>query len=93
MRSVEQMVKHFREMESYATVATISMLSEIEQQYINMAKGGDGGQLKGFSLGTTCRSENYSGYPDSFFRTVCERMGWLPSNESVNLEAYSADPV
>mgnify|MGYP001320628190 CR=1 FL=1 len=93
MRTVDQMVKHFQAMRSHGTMATTSMIREIEQQYINMAQGGDGGQLDGFDYGTTCRNHNYKGYPDSFFRTVCERMGWLPSNESIKLEAYSADPV
>lgn len=93
MRSVEQMVKHFREMQSHRSVATTSMLREIKQQYINMAKGGDGGQLNGFDLGATCRTYNYSDYPDSFFLAVCERMGWLPRNNTITLEAYSADPI
>tara|TARA_B100001057_G_scaffold443307_1_gene479312 strand:- start:1062 stop:1271 length:210 start_codon:yes stop_codon:yes gene_type:complete len=69
------------------------MLNEVKQQYTNMAQGGDGGQLFGFDAGTTCRAYNYNNYPDSFFRAVCERMGWLPTNESVRLEAYSADPI
>jgi hypothetical protein len=76
MRTVDQMVKHYREMRSYRTFATTSMLDEIKQQYINMANGGNGGQLVGFDQGTTCRSYNYSGYPDSFFQEVCERLGW-----------------
>ena len=87
------MVKHFQEMKSHSSVATISMLNEIEQQYINMAQGGDGGQLLGFDRGTTCRAHNYNGYPDSFFRTVCERMGWLPRKETITLDAYPGDPI
>ena len=93
MKSVEQMVKHFQEMQSHASVATTSMLNEVEQQYVDMAQGGDGGQLMGFDLGTTCRNYNYSDYPDSFFRAVCERMGWLPRKETITLESYSADPM
>ena len=77
MKTVDQMVKHYKEMESYRTFATVSMLEEIERQYTNMANGGDGGQLSGFDNGITCRTHNYSGYPDSFFQEVCERMGWL----------------
>ena len=77
MRTVEQMVKHFREMQSHGTIATTSMLREVERQYVDMAKGGDGGQLDGFNHVTTCRDHNYKGYPDSFFHTVCERMGWI----------------
>tara|TARA_B100001094_G_scaffold154238_1_gene149266 strand:- start:676 stop:909 length:234 start_codon:yes stop_codon:yes gene_type:complete len=77
MKTVEKMVEHYKEMQSHNSFATISMLDEIKQQYIAMANGGDGGQLKGFDKGKTCRSHNYSGYPDNFFREVCERMGWL----------------
>ena len=76
MRTVDQMVEHYKEMESHRTFATVSILEEIERQYTNMANGGDGGQLTGFEAGTTCRSYNYSGYPDSFFQEVCKRMGW-----------------
>ncbi len=77
MRTVDQMVKHYKEMQLYRTFATVSVLEEIKQQYIDMANGGDGGQLKGFDAGETCRSYNYGGYPDSFFRKVCEQMGWV----------------
>ena len=93
MRSVEQMVKHYQEMQAHNTMATASMLREVKQQYINMAQGGDGGQLAGFDLGTTCRTYNYKGHPDSFFQRVCERMGWLPSKETIMLDAYPGDPV
>lgn len=93
MKSVEQMVNHFQEMQSHASVATASMLNEVEQQYVDMAQGGDGGQLMGFDLGITCRNHNYSDYPDSFFRAVCERMGWLPRKETITLETYSSDPM
>lgn len=93
MKSVEQMVKHYQEMQAHGTMATASMIREVKQQYINMARGGDGGQLQGFDQGTTCRTHNYSNYPDSFFREVCERMGWLQrGTESLNLEPYSSDP-
>ncbi len=76
MRTVDQMVKHYKEMQSHSTFATVSMLQEIKEQYIDMARGGDGGQLVGFDKGKTCRSYNYNGYPDSFFQEVCIRMGW-----------------
>ncbi len=93
MRTVEQMVKHFREMQSFGTSATTSMLREVKQQYVNMAEGGDGGQLNGYDLGTSCRAYNYNGYPDSFFRAVCERMGWIPRQETITLDAYPGDPI
>jgi len=76
MQTFDQMVKHYREMQAHGSVATVSMLEEVKRQYINMANGGDGGQLDGFDHGTTCRSYNYNGYPDSFFQGVCEEMGW-----------------
>ena len=76
MKTVEGMVKRYKEMELHSTHATNSMIREVKQQYINMAHGGDGGQLPGFDEGTNCRSYNYPGYPDSFFRDVCDRMGW-----------------
>ncbi len=76
-RTVDQMVKHYKEIQSYRTAATVSMLQEVKQQYIDMASGGDGGQLNGFDAGTTCRSYNYSGYSDSFFQQVCVKMGWV----------------
>ena len=93
MRTVEQMVKHFQEMRSFGSRATTSMLREVKQQYVNMAEGGDGGQLSGFDHGTTCRAQNYNGYPDSFFRTVCERMGWLSRKDTMILDAYPGDPI
>ena len=81
-KTVEQMVKHYREMRQHvvehSSFATASMLEEIKRQYIDMAQGGDGGELFGFeSRGKTCRSYNYPGYPDTFFLRVCEGMGWL----------------
>jgi hypothetical protein len=92
MRSVEEMVKGYTEMK--ATLSYSSMYHEAKYQYIDMANGGDGGEL-GFERNgeTTCRGINYKDYPDAFFREVCERMGWIPLNETIMLEAYSADPV
>jgi len=92
MRTVEEMVEYYKDMQSRPSSSY--MYNEVEWQYQDMAKGGDGGDL-GFERNgeTTCRGINYKNYPDSFFRKVCEGMGWLPKNESVRLEAYSADPV
>ena len=82
MKTVEQMVGHYKEMREHAikhsSSASASMLEEIKHQYIDMAQGGHGGELFGFnSGGKTCRSYNYPGYPDVFFLRVCEQMGWL----------------
>ena len=92
MRTVNEMIEYYKDMESRPS--SLYMANEVESQYIDMAKGGVGGDL-GFERNgeTTCRGINYKEYPDSFFRKVCEGMGWLPMNESVRLEAYSADPI
>ena len=76
MQTVDQIVKHYREMQAHGSMATVSMLEEVKRQYIDMANGGDGGQLDGVDYGTDCRSYNYSGYPDSFFQEVCREMAW-----------------
>jgi hypothetical protein len=76
MRTVNQMVEVYTDMKSRQSYS--SMYDEVQWQYRDMAKGGDGGEL-GFTRDgeTTCRGINYKGYPDSFFQQVCERMGWL----------------
>ena len=48
------------------------MIREVEEQYIHMARGGDGtinhmGEI---------RKEYYKGIPDEFFQFVCDRMEW-----------------
>lgn len=48
----------------------------IKMQYIDMARGGDGGALPGIEGEPSCREYNYSGQPDSFFQEVCDGMGW-----------------
>jgi len=92
MRTVEEMINAYKNMLDHPS--SMSMYREAKYQYLDMAKGGDGGAM-GFERNgeTTCRGINYKGYPDSFFREVSERMGWLPRKESITLEAYSADPV
>lgn len=92
MRSVEEMVKYYKDMQSRPSSSY--MVDEVEWQYKDMAKGGTGGDL-GFEKNgeTTCRGINYKGYPDSFFQRVCEEMGWLPSKETIALETYSSDPM
>lgn len=92
MRTVEEMIIAYKNMRDHPS--SMSMYKEVKYQYLDMSKGGDGGDL-GFERNgeTTCRGINYKGYPDSFFREVSERMGWLPRKETITLEAYSADPI
>ena len=70
------MVKAYRDMKAYTSWS--SMYEEAKYQYMDMAKGGTGGDL-GFERDgeTTCRGINYKGYPDTFFQQVCEQMGWV----------------
>ena len=57
-------------------------LQEVCRQYTDMARGGNGGELYGVGekdadgCYPTCREYNYPSQPDSFFREVCEGMGW-----------------
>ena len=76
MRTVEGMIKHFKQMVEKGS--STFMLEEVKWQYQDMAQGGDGGELYGLeSGGQTCRSYNYPGYPNEFFLRVCKGMGWL----------------
>ena len=92
MRTVDEMVQGYTEMKTFSSYS--SMYREAKYQYIDMAKGGNGGEL-GFERNgeTTCRGINYKGYPDSFFQKVCERMGWIPRKETITLDAYPGDPI
>ena len=91
MRSVQEMVENYTMLRLHGQEL---VYNEVMLQYIDMAKGGDGGEL-GFERDgeTTCRGINYKGYPDSFFQEVCEGMGWLDNKEATTLEPYSADPI
>jgi len=62
--------------DTYKTMASIGMLNEVMWQYVDMARGGDGGKLYGMKGEPTCREYNYPGYPTSFFQEVCKGMGW-----------------
>tara|TARA_R100001510_G_C7649752_1_gene207211 strand:+ start:623 stop:862 length:240 start_codon:yes stop_codon:yes gene_type:complete len=78
MRTVAQMVKLYKDMESRASCRF--MYEEARWQYQDMAAGGDGGDL-GFERDgeKTCRGINYKDYPDWFFQAVCHEMGWSNS--------------
>ena len=68
-------IKQYQEMK--ATIGEDSgMLREVKWQYQDMAQGGDGGRLGFPDDEATCRSHNYPGYPDIFFKEVCCHMGW-----------------
>ena len=84
MKSVKETFMYYKNMEK--TVPNSGMLREVEQQYAEMARGGDGGPL-GFTPadylgsdpgpdGPSCRDYNYPGYPDSFFQEICALMNW-----------------
>ena len=60
----------------YKNMASIGTLHEVMWQYINMARGGNGGELIGIEGEPSCREYNYPDYPDSFFQEVCDGMGW-----------------
>jgi hypothetical protein len=74
MSAAREMIEYYREMQ--AAIPGSSMLREVMWQYIDMAQGGDGGDL-GFEEGTTCRGYNYPSKKDAFFQEVCDGMGWV----------------
>ena len=51
---------------------TEMMVREVKGQYIDMATGGDGSCVGNGEI----RNEYYPGMPNSFFRAVCDHMGW-----------------
>lgn len=51
---------------------TEMMLNECEDQFIHMAKGGDGT----INHMGDIRENYYKGFPDSFFQRVCDAMKW-----------------
>ena len=84
MKTAEETFMYYKQMEKLN--ASSSMLREVEYQYGEMARGGDGGPL-GYTptdylgpdcgpMGPSCRDYNYAGYPDSFFQEVCALMNW-----------------
>lgn len=70
MKTAAYMIDYYKDM------ASIGTLRGVMWQYINMARGGDGGELYGIEGEPTCREYNYPDYPDSFFQEVCDGMGW-----------------
>ena len=86
----QRSIDYYTEMSQGAITRESSMLREVTWQFVDMAKGGDGGPLGWYPedyaeravnnfrpiAEPTCRNYNYPGYPDSFFQQVCEGMGW-----------------
>lgn len=70
MKSAAEMIEYYK-----SGVLPSHWMTEISNQYISMARGGDGGLL-GIGGYPTCREYNYPGHPDSFFQKVCDAMGW-----------------
>ena len=60
MKTAAYMIAYYKDMASASY-----NLREMMWQYINMARGGDGGELYGIEGEPTCREYNYPDYPDS----------------------------
>tara|TARA_B100000029_G_scaffold492425_1_gene553721 strand:- start:527 stop:799 length:273 start_codon:yes stop_codon:yes gene_type:complete len=85
-KSALETAMFYKEMEKITPQS--SMYREVRLQYIDMANGGNGGEL-GFTpvdytgpnryseYGPSCREYNYPSYPDAFFQEVCALMGWM----------------
>jgi len=79
-------IMHYKDMEE--TNPQSSMIREVKWQYAAMAAGGDGGEATycGDPVETdengdgvrwqSIRNYNYLGYPDRYFREVCDLLGW-----------------
>jgi hypothetical protein len=77
---VSRLVERYKLMSS--AVPGSNMLREVQYQYIDMASGGDGGDLGFEDNGeTTCRGINYQGYPDWVFDHVACAMGWMSDDD------------
>jgi hypothetical protein len=86
MKSVDHMVENYEMMKKYQPNS--GMLREVQQQYSNMASGGDGGMahyvgkpikwdLDGEPIAwKSIREHNYPAHSDEFFQEVCDRMDW-----------------
>ena len=75
MKTSTEMIEHYKQM--HRIDPGYSSLRQVREQYIDMARHGDGGKLYGIEGEPTCREYNYPGYPTSFFQEVCKGMGWL----------------
>ena len=51
---------------------TDMMIREVRDQYVDMARGGDGSSAGNGEI----RDTYYKGMPDEFFQAVCNRLEW-----------------
>ena len=51
---------------------TDMMIREVRDQYVDMARGGDGSSVGNGEI----RGTYYEGFPDEFFQAVCNRLEW-----------------
>jgi len=70
MKTATEMIEY------YKNLSSIGILNEVMWQYVDMARGSNGGELYGIEGEPSCREYNYPGQPDSFFQAVCDGMGW-----------------
>jgi len=74
-RTEEKIRRRINEGNSY--VPGISRYEEMQWMHKEMANGGTAGTAgSGLPGQNTIRREYYSGYPNEFFQTLCDRMGW-----------------
>lgn len=75
MKTVENMIELYTMLK--ANHSSTTMYEEIKWRYIGMANGGNGGSIYPVVEGkSSCRELNYPDYPDSFFQSVCDGVGW-----------------
>ena len=70
---IEDIVSRVAKYKNYRAYGmTEMMVNEVEGQYKDMARGGDGSCVGNGEI----RNTYYKDMPDEFFQAVCNRMGW-----------------
>tara|TARA_Y100000289_G_scaffold63027_1_gene73032 strand:+ start:785 stop:1066 length:282 start_codon:yes stop_codon:yes gene_type:complete len=75
-KTVDMMVKHYKQMQRFGD---ITMITQARREFVDMARGGDGGEsgsLNSTTGETKVRDIHYPGLDNGFFQRVCDRMGW-----------------
>ena len=72
-KTARQMIAHYKNLQEM--FPNSSMLMEAQEQYLDMASGGDGG--KGPLDDISIRAAHYKNKPDSFFKEVASELGWI----------------
>ncbi len=72
-KTAQQMIAHYKNLQDM--FPNSSMVMEAQEQYVNMAAGGDGGP--GSLNGISVRASHYKNKPDSFFKEVATELGWI----------------